>query len=92
MADNVNFLAKKEGKINELRNKIIEETNKKMLPCPVISEVNIFYQIRKLRKSQKKKTEKTKKFIIDFSQIKQKNKKIIYLIPKRKKTEKKKKY
>jgi hypothetical protein len=39
LADNINFQIRKEEKIGEIRNKIVEETNKTLLPCPVISEV-----------------------------------------------------
>lgn len=41
LADNINFQIRKEEKIGEIRNKIIEETNKTLLPGPVISEVII---------------------------------------------------
>jgi len=40
MADNLNFVAKKEQKIEELRNKIIEETNKQLLKSPHISSAS----------------------------------------------------
>jgi hypothetical protein len=40
LADNINFQIRKEEKIGEIRNKIVEETNKTLLPCPIISEVN----------------------------------------------------
>ena len=39
MADNINFLLRKDEVIQEIRNEIIEQTNKTFLPCPVISEV-----------------------------------------------------
>lgn len=38
LSDNYNFVAKKQEKINQIRTKIIEETNKAVLPCPVISK------------------------------------------------------
>ena len=39
LADNINFQIRKEEKINEIRNKIIEENNKILIGCPIISEV-----------------------------------------------------